>query len=361
MDVGTNTSQKRKRVSPQHVPARSATRSRFGLVLVFGTALLLFLFVSSNCSAQEIILRDLTRITNNPVKSATNQSLNLSDGQKLSWSSILQARVDSVWQKPVDERIAKFGLPLYRLTHRLKQKNYTGAYEIAQQWYDDEQNSFVGPDANFLVCRSVMFGRIARGENAKAVEAMIRALQLQQQCSSELLNSIPDIAFAEDELVSRLCDELFPVWSSAEEARTQLSNLDSKFDLERLVDKWPGLAVYLSSMAVQSGQRERMLGWNSAMAKVPELRPWQRILNSDHSRTPLANLIRGTEGSMRVTTMYWWAVAEDQQAAKADRVLTLLKIVANYQDQFPSLAKESLARAVELTDDPDEKAALVGR
>jgi len=328
---------------------------RFGLVLVLLTV------IYSNCTAQEIILRDLTRITNNPVTSATDESLNLSNGQKLSWSSILQARVDPVWQKPVDERIAKFGLPLYRLKHRLKQQNHTGAFEIAQQWYDDDQNSFVGPDANFLVCRSMMFGRIARGENAKAVEAMIRALQLQQQCSTEFLDSIPDIAFAEQELVTRLCDELLPVWSSADEARTQLRQLDSKFELEKLVQKWPALAIYLSSMAVQSGQRERMLDWNSAMAKVPELRPWQRVLNSDHARTPLPNLIRGTEGSMRVTTMYWWAVAEDQQAAKSDRVLTLLKIVANYQDQFPALARESLARAVELTDDPDEKAALVGR
>jgi len=59
--------------------------------------------------------------------------------------------------------------------------------------------------------------------------------------------------------------------------------------------------------------------------------------------------------------MYWWATAKEQQAAKPERVLALLKIVANYQDQFPSLAKESLARAVELTDDPDQKAVLTGR
>lgn len=315
----------------------------------------------NSSTAQEIVLRDLTRITSTPITSATDESLNLSNGQKLSWDTILQARVDTVWQKPVDERIEKFGLPLYRLKHRLQQQNFDGAFEIARDWYDNDQNVFVGTSANFLVCRSVMLGHINRSENAKAVEAMIRALQLQQQCSTEFLDSIPGVTLDENELATKLCDELLPVWSSADEARNQLGKLDAQFDLKELVQKWPGLAVYLSSMAVESGQRERLTEWNSAMSKVPNLRPWQRILSSDLSRTSLSSLIRDTEGPRRVTTMYWWATAKGQRAAKPERVITLLKIVANYQDQFPTLAKESLARAVELTDDPDQKAALDGR
>ena len=339
-------------------PAYIATSKQLALRAVI---FVVFALLGTSLFAQEIILRDLSRIANASVTSATDESLTLADGKQLSWDRVLQARVDPAWQKAVDDRIEKFGLPLYRLKHRLRQQNYDGAFEISRDWYDNDQNMFAGADANFLVCRSVMLGRIARGENGKAVEAMIRALELQDQCSKELLDSIEGITFEESELKTQLCRQLLPVWSTAEESRSQLSKLDDQFDLQTMVQKWPGLGVYLSSMAIHSGQRERMTQWNSAMGAVPLFRPWQRILNSDLSRGPLSRFIGDTDGSLRVTTMYWWATAEDQQAENPERVLTLLKIVANYQDQFPSLAKESLAQAVELTDDPDVKAALIGR
>ena len=206
-----------------------------------------------------------------------------------------------------------------------------------------------------------MLGRIERGENELAIEPMIRAIELQEKCAAEFVESIATLAFTKQELKTELCRQLLPVWNSVNETRSRLVQLDSQFDLEKLTQKWPGLAVYLSSMAVHVSQRERMTQWNAAMGKVPQLRSWQRVLNSDLSRTPLSILIRDSEGPMRVTTMYWWATAKDQRATKSERVLTLLKIAANYRDEFPSLAKESLAHAVELTDDPDQKAALVER
>jgi len=323
-------------------------------------ACICFLVAFNSCSilAQEIVLRDLTRISNIRITSVDDASLNLADGKQLSWDQILQARVDPVSQNLVDSRIEKFGLPLYRLKHRLRQKNFAGAFEIAQQWYDNDEQKFSGSEANFLVCRSVMLGRIGRAENGLAIEPMVRAIELQEKCSSEFLTSIPGLAFSKSELKTELCNQLLPVWGSAEETVSQLNDLEAKLDLKTLTQKWPGLAVYLSSMTVHARQRERMTQWNSAMGSVPELRSWQRVLNSDLSQTPLSILLRDTEGPMRVSTMYLWATAEDQKAAKSERVLTLLKIAANYQDEFPALAKESLARAVELTDDPKERAAI---
>ena len=335
----------------------SLNQCNFSMILAF----ILIHCLASQINAQEIILRDLTQITDAKITSVDDESLQLADGKQLSWDAILQARVDPVWQNLVDSRIEKYGLPLYRLKHRLRQKNFAGAFEIARQWYDSDQQKFSGIEANFLVCRSVMLGRIGRGENALAIEPMIRAIELQEECSPEFLNSNPDLAFSKSELKTELCNQLLPVWGSVEQTVSQLNQLESQFDLQQLSQKWPGLAVYLSSMAVHSSQRERMIRWNAAMGGVPQLRPWQRVLNSDLSRTPLSILIRDAEGPLRISTMYLWATAEDQQASKSDRVLALLKIAANYQDEFPTLAKESLDRAVELTDDPDQKTALIGR
>jgi hypothetical protein len=319
---------------------------------------LIFFFSASTCLSQEIVLRDLTRISNVAVQDVNDEFLSLSDGQKLTWDQVLQANVDPVWQRPLDQNINNFGLALYRLKHRLRLKNFNGAYEIAKDWYQRDQQKFAGSEANFLVCRAIMLGRIDSGETELSVEPMVRALLLQQKCSSAFLNSFSGLAFSESEFKTQLCDDLVPVWSSTEQCAKQLNRLEAEFDLEALTNSWPGLAVYLSSMAVHAQQRERMRPWNSSMGSVVEFRPWQRMMNSNLSRTPLSVLIRDTEGTLRVSTMYGWATAEDQQASKSDRVLALLKIVANYREEYPALAKMSLAEAAALTDDSEEREML---
>lgn len=322
--------------------------------------LFLWIFLSiafasvSTCFAQEIVLRDLTRISSVPVQDVNNEFLVLTNGQKLTWDQILQTQVDPVWQKQLDQRLKTIGLPLYRLKHRLRQKNFSGAFEIAKDWYGSDQQKFAGTESEFLVCRAVMLGRIAAGQRELSVEPMIQALKLQQECSSAFLEPFSHLAFSDSEFMTELCHDLSPIWTSREECLKQLGILEAKFDLKLLTNRWPGLAVYLSSMAVHAQQRERMQQWNSAMGSVAEFRPWQRMMNSNLSRTPLSVLIRDTEGSLRVSTMYWWATDPDQQAPKPDCVLTLLKIVANYQEEFPALSELSLQQAIKLTDDPEE-------
>ncbi len=314
--------------------------------------------IPSPSSAQEIILRDLTRIREVPVAKIDDEFLQLANGQNLTWDQILQAKVDAKWQESLDSHINQIGVPLYRLKHRLRQQNIDGAFEIAKDWYENETQTFAGDEANFLVSRAVMLGRIGRGERARAVEPMILAMQRQEKCSDAFLKSFANVTFERDELRTAICDELLPVWNSIDGTQSELDLLSRRFDLSSLATKWPGLAVYLSSMAVHINQRQRMKDWNFAMGSVPQLRQWQRVLGSDLSRTPLSRLIDQSEGPFRVTTMYWWATASEQRSSKRQRVLTLLKIAANYGDQFPVLAKEALSQAAKLTDDPVEQIAI---
>lgn len=317
------------------------------------------LFVSFNISsAQEVVLRDLSIISSVAVKSVDDEHLSLTDGQQLTWDKILQARVDPVWQKQVNQRINKFGGPLYRLKHRLSQNNIRGAYQIAKEWHENAEQQFVGNEANFLVSRAVMLGRIRAGERELALEPMLKALILQQDCSQEFLDSVPNLIFASDELKTGICKDLLPIWNSREESKAQLNRLIAGFDLDGLTSKWPGLTVYLSSMAVRARQRELANGWNAVMRRVPELRGWQQVLGSNLSQTPLSILIRDSKGLLRVSTMYWWATDQEQLASKADRVLTLLKIVANYGTEYPDLSKMALANAIELTEDPEIKRVI---
>ena len=56
--------------------------------------------------------------------------------------------------------------------------------------------------------------------------------------------------------------------------------------------------------------------------------------------------------------IYGWASDPNQQAAKSERVLALLKIVANDGGRYPSVTKLALSRAIELTDNPQVQEAL---
>ena len=319
---------------------------------------LLMLWGSSNASAQAIVLRDLSRIYPASIQDASDESLELVGGRKLSWDQVLQADVDVAWQQRIDEKVREIGEPRYRLKHRLQQNNVAGAYAIAKTWYQNEERVFVGEEANFMVCRAIMLGRLREGKRESVIAPMLQALILQQQCEQEFLDSLPDVVFAEDELKAGIHDDFLPVWSSPTEAVKQLKHLDSEFELDQLVERWPGLGLYLSSLAIYAQQQELSLGWNATMQRVPQLRPWQRVFNTRLSQTPLATLTKGLEGGLRISAIYGWASDPDQQAAKSERVLALLKIVANDGGRYPSVTKLALSRAIELTDNPQVQEAL---
>ena len=302
---------------------------------------------------QEIVLRDLTRIQNVAVVAIHEDGVQLSDSRKLTWDRILQAKVDESLKESFDAKLKKYSLPLFRLKHRIRSGDMEGAFDIAQQWYQNDQRKFGGAEANFLVCRSVMHGRINQQETVLAVEPMIQALLLQQDLSQEFRTQFADFVFGREELKTKICDSFVPVFEDDDLSRQELKRLESTYDLDELTRRYPALAVYLSSMAIQIQQREIATDWNIAMGSVPELRPWQRLLGSDLTRAPLSRLIDGAEGSLRVAAMYWWATADEQQAPKPQRVLTLLKIVAAYSDQFPSLAQRARVAAARLADDPE--------
>lgn len=310
---------------------------------------------------QEIVLRDLTRIRNVEIKSLEDDGVRLTDGQTLTWDRILVARVGDSFQAKLDRELKQQGLSLFRLKHRIQTGNRDGAFEIANHWYQNENQRFGGAEANFLVCRSVMLGRIRRQESEHAVEPMIRALRLQEDCSQEFLDQFPDFIFRDSELKTEICEGFVPVFGKVASVQQALNQLEDTFDLDALTRRYPALAVYLCAMAIHVQQRERAEGWNTAMGSVQQLRPWQRILGSTMSRVPLSRLLDGTEGSLRVAAMYWWATADGQMASKQQRLLTLLKIVAAYSQQFPSLAQRSAFAAAELCDDPTLVQMLTGQ
>lgn len=318
----------------------------------------LTLLAASKASAQAIVLRDLSRISPATIQDLDEESLTLAGGQKLTWDRVLQTNVDATWQARIEQNVREIGEPLYRLKQRLQQNNVAGAYEIAQQWYQQEDRSFAGAQANFMVCRAIMLGRLDDGERESAIEPMLQSLILQQQCEQRFLESVPEIAFAADELKTGIHEDFLPVWSSQEEAARQLKRLSSSFELDQHVARWPGLGLYLSSLAIHAQQREQAADWDVAIQRVPQLRPWQRVFSARLSQTPLATLTDGLEGGLRVVATCWWASDADQQASQSERVLALLKIVANDGQRYPRVAKLALSRSIELTEDPSVREIL---
>ena len=234
---------------------------------------LAILLIVSSASAQTIVLRDLSRISPATIQDVDQESISLTDGRKLTWDQVLQANVDSAWQKQIEQNVRTIGEPLYRLKHRLQHQNISGAYEIAQQWYQNDEQAFAGEEANFLVCRAMMLGRIENGDRELVLEPLLQSLILQQQCEPAFLQSVPKIVFAADAFKTEIDENFLPIWTSEVQAAAQLKRLSSNFELDKHVSNWPGLAVYLSSLAIHAKDRQRAAQWSAAITAGPTTSP----------------------------------------------------------------------------------------
>lgn len=308
-------------------------------------------------SAQVIVLRDLSRVQGVGVKNVNDEALTLADDRQLSWDRILQADVGSVWQQDVDDRVAQIGLPLFRLKQRLRVGDFAAALEIAEPAYRGDR-PFAGSDANFLVCRAVMQRRIEAGRFAEAVEPMFRAVMLQDQCRQETLDSFPHLLFDSNALKTEICEQLLPIWPDVKATKTQLVSLANSADVSKLIKTHPAAAIYLATMAAQTGQSQQLARWEADL-EIEELRPWRLLIKPDFAKTYYSRMLPGAAGSLRVVAMYQWATDRASGESNANRrVLALLNIVANYQQRFPQAAALALEAAIELSDDAVQREIL---
>lgn len=308
-------------------------------------------------SAQVIVLRDLSRVLNVAVKSLDDEALTLMDDRQYSWDQILQADVAPRWQKELNDRVTRIGLPLFRLKQRLRISDFKGAMEIAESVYRGDA-AFVGCDANFLVCRSVMQGRIEAGQFAEAVEPMFRAVILQEQCRKETLDSFPHLLFEPNVLKAEVCEQLLPIWPDHDAAKTELARLAKSADVEAFVETHPAAAVYLATMAARTEQYELASRWSAALDSA-ELRPWRLLIKPDFAKTYYSQMVRDAVVPLRLVAMYQWATDPRSGESNSNRrVLELLKIVANYQKKFPQASRLSLQAAISISDDSAEREIL---
>ncbi len=307
--------------------------------------------------SQTIVLRDLSIISDATVRSVEDEGLLLSSGQRIPWDRILQAEIDDAFQQQLNDRIEQVGLPLFRIKQRLLVSDFSGAFEIAEPLYLDGP-SLPGNAANFLLCKSVMMGRIESGQYAAAVEPMLRSVEFQSKCTDGSLDSFSHLLFEATELRTEVCDELLPIWPDVEQAKIELERLMDSDAITRIMESFPAAAIYLASMAAQTEQYDLVQRWDQTF-RAESLRRWRVVMQSSFVRNSYRRIMSDAEGALRVVAMYLWATDQNSGEQNADRrVLKLLTIVANYQQQFPVAARISLQAAIELSTNPLQRQSL---
>lgn len=295
--------------------------------------------------ADELILRDWSRITNVTVAVIDDDGVKLSDGRIISWDRIESGEVSDEHQADLDQLIRELGEPLFRLRQRIRLGNDVQLLELAESLWPRFRDR-TGETAIVVSC-GVVRGRLATGQRADAVLpylVFVRQL-MDSEATNELNDALVTRARNEFGLVidpkTGLCANLLPIWKDQQAAAKALPKLSEWLTTEtNPIAPW--VPIYVSSLAAFVGEFEKaqqeLARMNLANDGLMELRTvidWQLSLQREPSMS-----IRSIESNLdkllprnRAITLYWLGLAglksnseERQQAA----ILHLLQIPAVY-------------------------------
>jgi hypothetical protein len=207
--------------------------------------------------ADRLILRNLELISDRTVVAVDEDGARfdapLSDGRdRVTWDEIERGRVSSDLQPQFDRFHRELGPPLYKLRQRLRIGDYPGLTETAEKIYP----VFAARKSQtaYLVCQSLMWGRLAQGRREEAVEPMLRCVLLLGTGAADADRLPGNRRLARDGNLP-LCFDLPPLWldrRAAQAALPALQNLVNEIPAPRPAEVY----VYLASLAAAAGQHD---------------------------------------------------------------------------------------------------------
>lgn len=314
-------------------------------------SLLLVLTLSPWVTADQLMLRNLTRISDITIDDFDEDGVRLSDGRQFDWGQVMRGDVDDDRQADFDELHSGLGMPLYRLRTRLSVRDDHDLSSLAEPLFET-YSSRTSPSA-LLVCIATMRARIAGGDRPSALVPFFESLRILNDLSDldETRSVLVDCGFAVD-LESGICSTYLPVWYDADAAKNSFDAARTKYD-ELALEMPPGAGLYIATLAAMSGESEAaeliLDSVRPATQEILELteiaRLQNRLLQAPDSqtvdfRTNLDKLLPRNQA----IALYWLGATgmgstevRDQQEAMLD----LLRIPAQF-GQFEELAAAGL-------------------
>jgi hypothetical protein len=303
-----------------------------------------------------IVLRDLTLISDRTIDSFSQESVRLSDDSELSWDQILRGQVKPEQQAEFDRNVREIGLPLFRLQKRIQVGDWARLNEITENLMI--RYSGIDSETAKSVCLATAKGKLESGRRVEAVLPFLMA------CGKSATLSLPEIealGFTKQDFQDGVASQLLPVWFDIERVRAQKKLLES-YAFELGPDFPPGGKVYLASFCLSLGQFEKGKKYAGEIESDSELvQQWKALLLSEIDRRTRAdanglNLFQVNEGTTvgpQAASAFFDALALD--TAKADtkpfpQILEYLKVAALWEEQFPNLSSAAIYRAIELAE-----------
>ena len=300
----------------------------------------------------EIFLRNLQRIDAAKITGYDELKVLLSDGTTVGWEEILRADLKDEHQSKFEENIASFGIPFYRLQHRLEIEDWIGAGKLAERLPVRFQThpSKCGALVNIALFKSYM----ATGQRELAVAPWLRILK----CSThqKVLQEL-DKQFENDpsQFESGIANGLLPVFFDQELATKVLATIQEEFEIP--AKGW----AYREALEIRTGIRtvysNRPPG---SEQKAGETDEWQIVLltarealgRTGHEyRDLLKERISELSPPAYWAGRYWLAKANldsTENKANADLALEFLDVAANCESRFPELSAAVLWEANEI-------------
>lgn len=314
-----------------------------------------------SCSAwcwgqANVVLRDLTLITDQTVHTFNQDSVRMSDGTTLSWDQILRGRVAAEDQQEFDRYVREIGLPLYQMKQRIRVRDWTRLDEVAGTLFVQ----YSGEDSTIgkTVCLASAKGKLETGARAEAVIPFLMASIKQSSLSDETLEAM---GYQRSELAIGVSPQLLPVWFDLNAVGVQKQSLVA-FAAE-LGDKFPGGGyVYLASFSLALGELEEAKGFATKISDRHEtLKQWKRLMLFEIERQTHEDLHLGdrfqiddeSPAGVRAVSRYFDAIASENALREGDPVPVILqhmKVAALWGKQFPDVSAAALYRAARLAE-----------
>lgn len=308
-----------------------------------------------------LILRDLTIIETDALQFDADEVVD-GDGNSYDWDQIHSAVLNDGRQQEFDRLLRDFGVPLFRVRHRLANQDLSSLSEVVEPLYRTQRGNEVTA-ANrrnrYLLSLAAFRSRLADGNPANALIPFIEACEIRSSQLANELNGIPeiqDVDLSADEVRNQFTPLLPPIWFDVEAARRsgqELNALVAK-DLTQSTD---GTLIYLASLSLAAGDTE------SAVEALDELslrsghlvETWLPILRVEMEigkivKGPATDALRKShrrlQGPERAVANYLLALQIGDNPDDFDSaILDLLYIPANHGSSLKSLSAAALHQA----------------
>ena len=221
------------------------------MIRVFAPMLLAVLaIIASPAKADEIVLRDATRVTGT-VTSVNVDGVHFKNRPTIGWDNVDQGSVDVGLQAEFDRLRADLGLKLFRIRSRLQTEDYNDLSEHVEAIYP----RYAGRRSKtaYMVFQGLMWSRLAKGKRGEALVAYFQCYECLRS-NVDVAKALPGNRRLKWDAKTGMTLEIPPIWFDKEAAEAVLPKIKEAVST---VSNPPASAyVYFGTIALASGDEQ---------------------------------------------------------------------------------------------------------